>query len=108
MGNRHQSRIISLLKWTWVILPVMIISLILLSSCNTGGGSSTRLVVVWDSQEDLSGAGTDWDIFFSRSTDGGATWSAVKVLNSNAASDGSAWDSFPVAMTDGNGTWVAA
>ncbi|HUT66697.1 MAG TPA: sialidase family protein [Spirochaetota bacterium] len=97
----------SVLKWTWVLLPVMM-SLILLSSCNTGGGSSTTIVVVWNSNEDLDGAGTDLDIFFSRSTDGGASWSAVKVLNSNAASDETAWDYFPGTMTDGNGTWVAA
>jgi len=62
---------------------------------------------VWNSNVELDGAGADWDIFFSRSTDGGATWSALEVLNSNAASDGTSDDYFPVAMTDGNGTWVA-
>ncbi len=110
MGNRYQGRPMSVLRWTWVLLPVML-SLMLLSSCNTGGGSSTvpeTFVVVWNSSEDLGGEiSGDTDIFFSRSTDRGATWSAVEILNSNAASDVSVNDSFPVAMTNGSDTWVA-
>jgi hypothetical protein len=44
-------------------------------------------IAVWQSREDLNDAGIDSDIFFSRSTDDGATWSASQPLNSNAATD---------------------
>lgn len=54
--------------------------------------------------EDFNSAGTDYDIFFSRSIDNGETWSASQVLNSANADS----DNRPVVMTDGNGTWVAA
>jgi Neuraminidase (sialidase) len=110
MGNRYQSRNISVLNWIWILIPVML-SLLLLSSCDTGGGSSAAcrtLVVVWDSDEDLSGAGTDWDIFFSRSTDNGVTWGASQPLNTDVATDGTALDWRPALMTDGEGTWIAA
>ena len=44
--------------------------------------------VVWNSNEDLGGtAGTDYDIFFTRSVDNGASWSNVQTLNSNANTD---------------------
>jgi hypothetical protein len=42
-------------------------------------------VVAWLSDENL--AGTDYDIFVSRSTDNGVIWSAVQTLNSNVGSD---------------------
>ena len=52
-------------------------------------------VAVWQSDNGLGGTiGTDDDIFFSRSTDAGATWSAPAPLNSNAGED-SGDDSFP-------------
>jgi Neuraminidase (sialidase) len=81
----------------------------LVSACTSEEGDSIQtLIVVWNSTEDLNNAGTDDDIFFSRSTDGGATWSSLQVLNSNAASDGMFdQDYFPVTMTDGKGIWVA-
>jgi len=45
-------------------------------------------VVAWLSDENLGGtAGTDEDIFVTRSTDNGASWSVVQTLNSNAGSD---------------------
>jgi len=65
-------------------------------------------VAVWHSREDLSGTiGTDEDIFVSRSTDNGATWTLPVALNTNAGSD-SEDDSYPEVTTDRNGTWVAA
>ncbi|MEX1195702.1 MAG: sialidase family protein [Dehalococcoidia bacterium] len=70
-------------------------------------------VVVWSSSEDLDGTmGTDFDIFVARSTDGGATWTAPAVLNSNAGSDcceiSPGYDSPPTIITDGAGNWVVA
>jgi len=45
-------------------------------------------VVVWISTDTLGDTvGDDYDIFFSQSTDNGATWSAPEALNSYAGSD---------------------
>jgi hypothetical protein len=65
-------------------------------------------IATWFSNENLSGAGTDDDIFFSRSMDNGATWSASQLLNSNATVDVGDKDWRPVLMTDGGGNWIAA
>ena len=91
-----------------VSLVVVCISLVFyLSLCSTGGGGNGGIVVVWFSNEDLDGAGSeDSDIFVSRSTDGGSTWSAVQVLNSNANED-TQGDYDPNVITDGKGNWVA-
>ncbi len=59
----------------------------------------------WSSSTDLGGIGTDADILFARSTDGGATWGAPMALNTNAGSD-SGSDFFPRADTDDLGNWV--
>ena len=67
---------------------------------------SGNWVAVWRSQEDLGGIGTDYDIFVSRSTNNGATWTAPDVLNTNAATD-SGIDNTPQVTTDGAGSWVA-
>jgi BNR repeat-like domain len=64
-------------------------------------------VAVWSSIEDLGGTvGLDWDIFVSRSTDNGLTWSTMATLNTNAGTD-LGDDEFPRVMTDGLGHWVA-
>ena len=70
-------------------------------------------IVVWTSSEDLNGTiGTDLDILFSRSSDGGSSWSEPQPLNSNASSDDpnspSSNEAFPHIATDGMGNWVAA
>jgi hypothetical protein len=63
-------------------------------------------IITWYSNEDLEGtAGTDWDIFFSRSTDHGLSWSAAATLNSTADSD-SEQDFMPDISTDGAGHWI--
>jgi hypothetical protein len=62
-------------------------------------------VTVWQSNENLGGAGTDDDIFVSRSTDNGASWSAAALLNSTATTD-SGNDREPVITTNGAGTWA--
>jgi hypothetical protein len=64
-------------------------------------------VAVWYSDDSLGGTiGTDYDVLVSRSTDNGATWTAVTALNSNAGTD-SGFDGSPQVTTDGAGNWVA-
>lgn len=69
-------------------------------------------IVVWNSSEDLDGAiGTDLDILFSRSSDGGNSWSDPQALNSNASSDDPSplccRDTYPQIAADRMGNWVA-
>lgn len=62
-------------------------------------------VAVWVSSVQPVGFTPDSDIVFSRSTDGGETWSDSKALNTNAETDtGSDWS--PQLTTDGLGTWL--
>lgn len=64
-------------------------------------------VLAWDSTENLNSAiGFDADLLFERSTDGGQSWSAPGVLNSNAFID-SGDDQAVDLATDGAGAWVA-
>jgi probable HAF family extracellular repeat protein/cysteine-rich repeat protein len=81
---------------------------------DTGGDFAARVttdgrgtwVAVWHSFDALSGTiGTDGDILVSRSTDGGARWSAAAALDPNAVRD---TDRLPQVSTDGRGTWIAA
>jgi hypothetical protein len=59
-------------------------------------------IVVWQSKGRF---GSDSDILFSRSVNGGQTWSPVAALNSNASSD-SAEDTWPRVAADGKKNWV--
>jgi len=64
-------------------------------------------VAVWASENSLGGMmGIDRDIFVSRSTDAGVSWTAPTALNTNAATD-SEFDGHPQLTTDGAGNWVA-
>jgi Neuraminidase (sialidase) len=64
-------------------------------------------VAVWQSWHSLGDTiGTDADILFARSTDGGITWTAAAALNTNAASD-TGHDALPQLTTDGQGLWIA-
>lgn len=66
-------------------------------------------VCVWESEETLGGTlATDMDIFVSRSTDGGVSWTGPVPLNSNAATDGQFGDDdiTPQIETDGSGNWI--
>ena len=63
-------------------------------------------IVAWDSDDDHAGAGTDSDIFMSRSTDSGLTWSPLTFLNSTAGSDIGIDRRVRIA-TDKSGNWVA-
>ena len=58
---------------------------------------------MWYSREDLSGAGTDLDIFVSRSQDNGVTWTAPSLLSTSAFLN--LWA--PQVTTDGGGNWIA-
>jgi hypothetical protein len=64
-------------------------------------------IAVWSSEDSLSGTiGTDADILFSRSTDGGLTWSPPNALNTNASVDDRA-DFSPIVATNFESTWIA-
>jgi hypothetical protein len=66
-----------------------------------------RLIAAWQSQENLGGTiGTDGDVLFSISDDGGLSWSAAQALNGNAASDSGADGDVELA-TDAAGHWAA-
>ncbi|MFT4569554.1 MAG: hypothetical protein ACI8TX_000871 [Hyphomicrobiaceae bacterium] len=62
-------------------------------------------IAVWESSEDRHGAGKDFDVMYSRSIDGGATWSRAAFLNNNAADDVDT-DRAPVVASDGEGGWL--
>ena len=64
-----------------------------------------RWVAVWESIESPTQS-HDWDIHLSRSSDGGVTWSAPEILNTNAATD-TENDQSPSVTTDGRGLWAA-
>ena len=64
-------------------------------------------VTVWHSSDSLSGTvGTDRDIFISRSTDAGTSWTAPALLNANGTTDTTA-DTDAVVATDGMGTGLS-
>ncbi|MCC6794431.1 MAG: exo-alpha-sialidase [Candidatus Hydrogenedentes bacterium] len=66
-------------------------------------------IAVWASRRSAgSGDGTDPDIFFSRSTNGGAAWSPAAAIHSNATADLADADENPRIFTDGNGVWICA
>jgi Neuraminidase (sialidase) len=63
-------------------------------------------LAVWSSTEAFGGKyGGDSDIFTSRSTDGGMTWSAPAVLNTNATKD-LGFDITPDVGSAGEDTWL--
>jgi Neuraminidase (sialidase) len=64
-------------------------------------------VAVWRSLNSLGDTiGSDADILFARSTDGGVTWTDPAALNTNAPSD-DLDDRWPQLTTNGAGTWIA-
>lgn len=70
-----------------------------------GAGVWIAVWVTTDSLEDT--IGTEGDILFSRSTDNGALWSDVEILNSNADTDSGA-DAAPRIANDGGLNWAIA
>ena len=67
-------------------------------------------VAVWASQDSLSDTvdGFDYDIFVSRSSDHGETWTHPEALNSDATTDGGTDDWSPKIATDYLGNWLVA
>ncbi len=64
-------------------------------------------VTVWSSEDDLGGTiGTDTDILFALSTDGGGSWTPPAPLNTDASTD-IGGDGRAQVTTDGAGHWVA-
>jgi Neuraminidase (sialidase) len=71
-------------------------------------GSDGVWIAVWHTSDSQGGSlGDDWDIFMSRSIDGGNTWDAGVLLNSNGQDD-QGDDLSPVVVTDGKGNWITA
>ncbi len=67
---------------------------------------TSNWLAVWYSSNDLGGTiGTDHDILFAHSSDGGVTWSDPAPVNMNAATDLED-DVLPRVVTDGAGTWM--
>ena len=64
-------------------------------------------IAVWESDEDLGGAGADFDIFVARSKDNGLTWKLPELLNTNGDTD-LGFDANPTVATDGAGHWVVS
>ena len=62
-------------------------------------------IAVWSSQENLRGAGTDSDIFFTKSTDNATTCTELGLLNINASFNTRS-DNTPQIATGSNGKWV--
>lgn len=78
-------------------------------SAATAAGDSGTWVTVWASNDDLGGTvGTDFDILFARSSDGGQTWTAPAALTADAAGDGGFSDSQPAIAYGEAGAWIVA
>lgn len=81
-----------------------------LSPAITVDPASGTWLVVWQSTNSLGGTiGIDNDVFVARSTDAGATWSAVVPLNTDAATDHLGVednDNFVDVAVDGSGRFV--
>jgi len=50
---------------------------------NTGGPYSNNLYMVWTANGTSSKLNSGNDVYYARSTDGGATWSTARILNDN-------------------------
>ncbi|HEU4717927.1 MAG TPA: T9SS type A sorting domain-containing protein, partial [Bacteroidia bacterium] len=68
---------------------------------NSSGPNANNLYATWTANGTTSAATAGLDIYFSRSTDGGATWSSPVIINNDTAT---AADNFYSAITmNGNG-----
>ncbi|HEY2773067.1 MAG TPA: hypothetical protein VGK20_03320 [Candidatus Binatia bacterium] len=65
----------------------------------------STIVAAWESNANVGGSGTDVDILFSRSTNGGSIWSAAAPLPPNATTD--AGDDNNVALANDGTTMLA-
>lgn len=62
-------------------------------------------IAVWHASEHFPLG--ERDVFYTRSTDNGVTWSKIDTANSDAAQD-SGNESFPVVRAGGEGVWIVA
>jgi cysteine-rich repeat protein len=63
-------------------------------------------IAVWSSRDTFGGTqGADDDVMLVRSTDGGASWSAPALVQTNGRVD-SGWDVQPAVVRDAAGSWV--
>ncbi len=62
--------------------------------------------IVYNASLDVAGLGTDDDLFLSKSTDNGLTWSVPMPLYDGAREDGDIDDSAPRIGTNRRGTWL--
>ncbi|MBM3290235.1 MAG: exo-alpha-sialidase, partial [Candidatus Hydrogenedentes bacterium] len=67
--------------------------------------SAGLFIAAWDSNGNV-GTGTDTEIHFSRSKNGGGSWGDEAALNPDAATE-TKFDQQPSLATDGLGNWVA-
>jgi hypothetical protein len=88
------------------------------TAASDGGGDDAATVLatngtgtwlaMWHSNHNLGGTlGGDYEIFVSRSTDNGAAWSSVSVVNSTASADSGANDFAASVAWAGGSNWVA-
>lgn len=68
--------------------------------------ASGEFVAVWRGGADISGNGTDADIFYSVSVNGGTVWTDVAVFNDFAHVDTTEADLQPTVASDEAGNWV--
>ena len=66
-----------------------------------------RWVAIWQSNTKLPGTLGDLNIFGSRSSDDGLTWTAPQIVNSDASERRFRRDEDPMIATDGTGAWVS-
>ncbi|NUM55263.1 MAG: hypothetical protein HUU46_16580 [Candidatus Hydrogenedentes bacterium] len=69
-------------------------------------GGPDLFIAAWSSNANV-GTGTDNEIHYSRSKNGGGSWSDEAALNPDASSDATKYDQMPALASDGAGNWVA-
>ena len=62
-------------------------------------------IVLWESVEDINGAGTDRDILVAHSNDDGFSWTDPTILSPDSATENRG-DAFPAIAVDDRGNWV--
>ncbi len=72
-------------------------------------GAGASWMITWQTTYNLDGiTGADLDCAFSRSSDGGLSWSHAALFNPSGTVDDLANDYVPRAVSDGRGNWVSS
>ncbi|MCA9312435.1 MAG: exo-alpha-sialidase, partial [Phycisphaerales bacterium] len=74
--------------------------------CRLATDGNGRWIATWDSFEPIAGSGTDRDIMYAVSTDGGQNWGMASPLGTNAAGDVGE-DALPSIAAGRGGRWMA-